>query len=234
MTELSEQGRHKVFGALRMASKHLLVFPVKPYVEPDDPTPENLAKARDLAKQPALGGWQPSAAQSRPQIEAWWRENPDDNIGISTTGLLVVDLDPKDNGPENWADILALREMLGEAPLPDTFQVKTWSGGRHLDFWAPEGVDVRGSVGKNGGIAPGIDTRATGGLVVGPGSYIDGKSYDIIEPVKSHKIAMAPAWLVEKAGRKRERLENAGEQVTDETPEAIEKAREIVESHEEV
>ena len=44
----------------------------------------------------------------------------------------------------------------------------------------------------------GIDTRSLGGYVLGPGSSIDGKSYEITHKAQ---IAPAPEWLVARLGQ---------------------------------
>ncbi|WP_443044077.1 bifunctional DNA primase/polymerase [Streptomyces sp. NBC_00322] len=77
------------------------------------------------------------------------------NIGIATgpSGLVVVDLDlpkhPDDTPPAEWAipgvnngaDVLAVLCERHRQPYPDdTHTVRTWSGGTHLYFAAPEGT----------------------------------------------------------------------------------------------
>jgi hypothetical protein len=65
-------------------------------------------------------------------IAEWWQSWPAANIGISTgavSGLLVLDLDPRNGGP---ADRLELAEMFG--PIPETAEAITGGGGRHLFF----------------------------------------------------------------------------------------------------
>lgn len=189
----------------------LPVFPIKPN-----------------GKEPAIKDWQQLATRDSAQIRRWWTDNPDYNIGVSTTGLCVVDRDTKHNGPENWRALVDERAMFGEE-LPKTLEIETWSGGGHGYYLAPEGVEVRSSVGK---IAEGVDIRGKGGYVVGPGSTIDGKRYKIIGDgggfKASQKIAVAPAWLVEQASKARARAENAGVRVTPETEESVKQAWDYV------
>ena len=81
--------------------------------------------------------------------------------------------------------------------LPETFTVSTPSGGRHLFYRVPtalrQGVDVLGS---------GLDVRSLGGYVIGPGSSLDGRTYEI-----THKtpVVPAPQWLIDRLGMPRER-----------------------------
>ena len=63
-------------------------------------------------------------------------------------------------------------------PVPvDTFTVATPSGGLHLYFLAPAGVELRNTAGKIGWK---VDTRAHGGYVVAPGSIVDGGRYRVV------------------------------------------------------
>lgn len=100
------------------------------------------------------------------QIEAWWTEYPDANIGIPAEGLIVIDVDGADNpwpgDPDNSQD-------LARAP-----QSLTPSGGRHHIFRQPAGKSWKNTTGA---IAPKVDTRADGGYIVVPPSVVDGKAY---------------------------------------------------------
>src|SRR5690349_14165072 len=93
----------------------------------------------------------------------YWPQRRRMNIGILTrtpSGIIVLDVDPKDGGTESMQ---ALIERHGQ--LPHTFIAQTGTGGWHFYFQMPD-FDVRNSVSK---IAPGVDIRGTGGMVVAPG-----------------------------------------------------------------
>ncbi len=126
------------------------------------------------------------------QIEAWWREYPNANIGIATgrrSGLLVVDVDPRHN--PQWLDSLRSLE------LPPTFTVRTCSGGWHLYY------QINGDGPSSGaGLLPGIDWRGNGGYVVAAGSIVKDAQYEI---AKNLPIAQAPASLLERILAKRNR-----------------------------
>lgn len=127
------------------------------------------------------------------QIEGWWREYPDANIGVATgrrSGLLVVDVDPRKTTA--WLDSLHSLE------LPATFTVKTCSGGWHLYFRFSG--DERVTIGTD--LLPGIDWRGNGGYVVAPGSVVDGAQYEI---AKNLPIVRAPESLLERTLAKRNR-----------------------------
>jgi archaellum biogenesis ATPase FlaH len=130
--------------ALHLASLGMKIIPLKPGL-----------------KTPADSGW-PEQATSDPQvIENWFETRSNINYGITCgqSGLLVVDLDIKkgDDGVANWRELSANLNL-------KTFEVETPSGGVHQYFW---GSGLRNSAGT---IARGVDLRASGGYVVGPGS----------------------------------------------------------------
>jgi hypothetical protein len=92
------------------------------------------------------------------------------NIGISTDGLLVIDVDTKD-GKRGAESLELLVDVLGLDT--NTREARTASGGRHL-YYRMSGREVKNSASK---IAPGIDIRGYHGYVVAPGSIVDGNEY---------------------------------------------------------
>lgn len=105
----------------------------------------------------------------------------DQNYGINCgkSGLVVVDID----GPEG---IEQFEQILGDQPYPNTFAVSTPRGGMHLYF---KGTGYHNSAKQ---VAPSIDIRGDGGQVVGPGSTINGKTYEIENDVEPLEL---PDWL---------------------------------------
>ncbi|MFD5317888.1 bifunctional DNA primase/polymerase [Streptomyces sp. NPDC127098] len=145
------------------------------------------------SKRPAISRWEVRATTDPERIGRCWGHGPY-NIGLATgpSRLVVVDLDvpkPGEDGPHGATNLAELCERHGR-PFPgDTFTVATPSGGRHLYFTAPPGAALRNTAGK---LAPKVDTRAGGGYVVAPGSFVDGRVY---EPVRDVPVAPLPAWL---------------------------------------
>ncbi|GAA2980620.1 bifunctional DNA primase/polymerase [Actinokineospora diospyrosa] len=152
-------------------------------------------------------GWEQRATTDPDRICAAWSIRPF-NIGVATgpSGLVVVDLDvPKAAGetaPDGWnqagitdgADVFAaVCTDLGH-PVPwDTLTVRTPSGGTHLYFAAPAGIELRNTEGTTGtGLGWKVDTRAHGGYVVGPGSTTPAGIYRLIEDTT---VAPLPNWL---------------------------------------
>jgi len=121
-------------------------------------------------------------------IRNWWTRWPNANIGLATDGLLVVDIDGKDNP---WPV-----EEHRKCDLIDAPTSVTPSGGRHHIFRAPHGVRFKSTASK---IEKKVDTRGEGGhIVVAPsklanGEYqwIDGLELDI----SRENLPVPPAWL---------------------------------------
>ncbi|MEU2873792.1 bifunctional DNA primase/polymerase [Streptomyces olivoreticuli] len=156
-------------------------------------------------KRPAITEWESRATTDRARITRCWTHAPY-NIGVATgpSRLVVVDLDtPKhadDNPPAEWAqpgitdgaDVLAaLCEQHGKRYPCETHSVRTWSGGTHLYFAAPDGTELHNTRGKLGWK---IDTRAAGGLVVSTGSIVNGAPYTVMHEAAPEPM---PLWLVE-------------------------------------
>jgi hypothetical protein len=115
----------------------------------------------------------------------------------------VVDLDqskPGQEAPQEWrqpgitcgADVLAaIADAAGEAYPWNTHTVVTGRGGEHLYFTAPVGVELRNTQARLGWL---IDTRASGGYVVGAGSTAAGRHYRTAYGINP---APLPGWLTE-------------------------------------
>ena len=158
-------------------------------------------------KRPALRrDWEHRATSDTTRIARCWETGPY-NIGIACgpSRLTVIDLDtpkPGQGKPPEWehdtgirdgADVLAaLCEHHGQPWPSGTFTVTTPSGGTHLYFTTPPGTQLRSTAGRLGWL---IDTRATGGYVLGPGSVIGGTQYTVANPVAPEPV---PEWLAER------------------------------------
>lgn len=160
-------------------------------------------------KRPAVTDWENRATTDPERVARCWAHAPY-NIGVATgrSGLVVIDLDtakhPADVPPaecdrpdihSGYDVFLALcKEHTGRAELaPDTYTVRTPSGGTHLYFTAPEDIELRNTAGKLGWK---IDTRAHGGYVVGSGSVLATRLDAYRAPVTVVPSPL-PEWLVE-------------------------------------
>jgi hypothetical protein len=162
---------------------------------------------RDAAKHP-LGRCAPngvcSATVDVATIRRWFQvEAPDANLGVATTGLIVIDIDPRHDGD---ASLAALEREHGE--LPTTWRVLTGGGGEHIIYAAPEGLTISSLVAEQLAEPPlgrGIDVRARGGYIVAPPSvHISGRSYcwSVDHHPAETPLSAPPEWLIERLGRR--------------------------------
>jgi hypothetical protein len=140
---------------------------------------------RANGKTPLAHGWQSATLDDTRTLVA---ANPGANLGIAVpAGFVVLDVDVK--GSADGRATLAAFELEHE-PLPPTLRAATPSGGMHLWFRVPAGVDVPNAV----GFAHGLDTRAGGkGYVLAAPSVIDGRPYRWEN--WGAEIAPLPDWL---------------------------------------
>lgn len=195
--------------ALKAQRRGLHIFPVAPGLK----VPHRLAGYRDAAGE--LHGWGETATNDINKIIHFWTNvDPQANIGIACkpSELLVVDLDrAKEPGKLVGTDWAYLHEAygdyvhgedlwdemvykLGGGTKPETYSVRTGSGGVHLYFqwpawWGPTSqaspvkgiVDVRGNGGQ------------WGGYVLAEGSVTDSGPYYHLFNGRGPMIA--PDWL---------------------------------------
>jgi hypothetical protein len=177
--------------------------------------------------QPLLKGWQNVATSDQAQVESWWTQWPDANVGIHCAGLCVVDIDPKKGGYESLDALHAEIADEDGCGFPATLEVDTPSGGRHLYYLCADGarntVDVLG---------PGIDTRATAGYVVGPGSRTEVGEYRV---AVEEEISVLPEALLSRLlARQVASVGERGEQspvVDTDADTAVERARDFLSRH---
>lgn len=104
-------------------------------------------------------------------------------IGVPTgraSGLVVIDIDIKGGARgQEWLDE-------HQYALPETRTHRTRSGGLHLVFLNPEGVEIRNSASR---VAPGVDVRGEGGYVIVPPS----PGYAVADECEPAEM---PRWLV--------------------------------------
>jgi putative DNA primase/helicase len=134
--------------ALAYASLGWPVFPVRP-----------------LEKTPQIKAWREKATADPKQIRSWWRKFPEANIGIVTgqrSGLVVVDIDPKNGG-----DFHDFRSEFGNFETPIAC---TPSGGLHVYFKLPINEELQTR--HDGCLGRGVDFQAEGAYVVAPPSQI--------------------------------------------------------------
>jgi hypothetical protein len=115
-------------------------------------------------KRPVVEGGFKASASDPAEIRRLFDRPGAALIGMPTggaSGLVVIDLDVRDE----YSGLAWLEENADA--LPPTRRHRTRSGGLHLLFRAPIGVEIRNSASR---IAPGVDVRGEGGYVILPPS----------------------------------------------------------------
>ncbi|MEV5802591.1 bifunctional DNA primase/polymerase [Streptomyces collinus] len=186
--------QHLMHAALEAAARGWHVFPLRPHGKP----PALHGEKTCTRTGPCTAGhvkWEQRATTDPARIRAAWDRAPF-NVGIATgpSGLVVIDLDvPKDksssDAPSGATTFQALCERAGHA-VPDTYRVRTASGGEHLYFTCPPGIRLGNTAGT---VADSVDTRAWGGYVVGNGSITPAGRY---ETLCAYVAAPLPSWLL--------------------------------------
>ncbi|MGC4952990.1 bifunctional DNA primase/polymerase [Actinomadura citrea] len=154
------------------------------------------------AKAPAPSGWQRAATADPARIRATWPTGANVGVGCWRSNVVVLDLDVPGAGHRTTvagADSLAAACAAHGQPWPDTLTVATPSGGRHLYYAAPKGVVIGSTSGGKTALGEGIDTRGPGaggrgGYVVGPGSIVDGRAYEI---ERDRPMSVLPDWITD-------------------------------------
>jgi hypothetical protein len=171
--------------ALSAAQRGWAVFPVEPG-----------------GKRPAVDRWEQRASADPEHVAAAWSGRwAGCNYGVACRrNLVVIDLDRHGAVPADWSKMPGIRDGLdvfaqlvewaGGTQLPATHWVMTPSGGWHLYFAASaDSPEIRNSAGLLG---PCVDVRASGGYVVGAGSVIGGRAYELLD---DQDPAPLPAWI---------------------------------------
>lgn len=172
--------------ALDMARRGFRVFPLMP----GSRLPVEALKCASNIRH--LAGGIHRATTNEAVISRWFAAEPRLNYGVATERLCILDVDVK-NGKSGLEDLLSL------GVLPETFTVATGTGGLHLYFQAPEHGAGQSSITKS------IDVRGAGGYVVGPGSVVDGRTYEIINAAPLAPVPSQLRPLISRPGDRADR-----------------------------
>ena len=149
-------------------------------------------------KHPRINKWPQRATTNREQLTEWWDKWPGANVGVvtgPTSGLVVLDVDPRHHGD------LSLAELEGaHGALDGALRCETGGGGWHVYLAHPD-FHVRNSAGSLG---PGLDIRGHGGFVVAPPSmHASGKPY-AWQGDPAEQAGTIPDWMAEALTTKRD------------------------------
>lgn len=136
-------------------------------------------------------------------ISSWWKQWPEANIGLDCgrSNLLIIDVDPRNNGDETLADL-----ELSHGRLPKTLTALTGGGGQHY-YYDVNSVDAR----QRGRIlGQGVELKGDGGYVVAPpGTHVSGKRYEW--DFGHGSMEFPPQWLLDMDRRRSRFLMASGE-----------------------
>lgn len=128
-------------------------------------------KCSSPGKHPLTSKGFKDATINQTTIRGWWKRQPSANLGLPTggpLGLLVVDCDPRNGGPETFEELRGLEPSL---PLGGV-RVRTGGGGLHVYLKYSGGPVPKA-------LRTGIDLKGEGGYVVCPPSlHISGNRYE--------------------------------------------------------
>jgi hypothetical protein len=103
-------------------------------------------------------------------LRSWWARCPDAGIGIalSRSGLVAIDIDPRNGGTETFDQLQA-----AHGKLTSDVMAYTGGGGEHHVFIVPQAAQIS----LPGTLGPGVDLKANGYIVVEPSFHPSGKQY---------------------------------------------------------
>jgi hypothetical protein len=156
------------------------------------PAPVGEKKSHKSAKHSGGRNW--GATIDEKEIKRDFKRWSKANIGVVTgpdSGIFVVEADTLEgHDVDGIASLEGLQQRHGE--LPQTLVAESPSGSLHYYFNYPADVTISNSTSK---IAPGVDVRGAGGMVIAPPSRKpSGQQYRWLY---DWPIADAPAWLIE-------------------------------------
>ena len=176
--------------ALEYADEGWPVFPIH------YPTNQGCSCNKDcghIGKHPITEHGYKDATTDVDQIDKWWREYPEANIGIPTgmKTFFVLDIDVADGklGDESLAE---LEKEFGKIPF--TLEATSGSGGTHFCFQHNQPLQSRR------GLRPGIDFIGDGGyIIVEPSRHKSGEEYKWVnfDQIIYEIIEDVPDWLID-------------------------------------
>ena len=137
-----------------------------------------------------------SASCDERQLREWWTDRPDHGIGLACgpSGLVVLDVDPRNGGDEH------LRELVAGRDWPRTPCAKTGGGGWHFLYRAPYDASTGEVLRLRGKLAAGIDVKGDGGYIaVAPSVHPSGERYLWSPEGRPTETPLAdlPGWALE-------------------------------------
>lgn len=138
--------------------------------------------SRERGKHPVISSWNTEATTDVAQIEKWWDENPDYNVGVfcKASGFFVIDIDPRNGGDDSFLKL----EERAAGNLPATVEAITGEydvrgkpvRGRHYIYKCDPSEKFLGNF-KSEGLG-GIDIKHNGYILISPSRHFSGYAYE--------------------------------------------------------
>jgi len=165
------------------------------------PAPPGTKKSHKSAEHSGGRPW--GATTDVDELRRDFKKWPDANVGVVTgavSGIFVVETDTKEgHDVDGTASLAALEAANGT--LPATLQAISPSGSVHYYFKHP-GFKIKNSASE---VAPGVDVRGDGGMVIATPSVRPGKG--VYSWRNNLPIADAPKWLLDRIEAGKEKPE---------------------------
>lgn len=173
----------KLDWALETAAHGLPVFPCHYTLPNGDCSCSKGPECKSKGKHPLTEHGYKEASTDPAVIRAWWKKQPKANIAIHPGKEFVyMDLDVK-KGNDGYKSLADYLEVDKDSLEFMTYAVVTPSGGMHMYFKADK------VYGNRTHVLDGVDVRADGGHVMGPGSTIYTFDDDALEYVEKPYVA---------------------------------------------
>ena len=145
-------------------------------------------------KHPLVSNWHETATSNLTQLNEWFAKIQAPNIGIhcKASGLIVLDIDPRNGGDESFAKLENL--LAGEIPstaiaLTGEYEVKGKKvRGRHIYF---KDCDDDFITNLDKLDLPGIDIKHNGYVIAPTSSHLSGVKYEWIDGMSPSKIGIS-------------------------------------------
>ena len=137
---------------------------------------------KEIGKHPASPNGQKDATTDPIQVQSWWTQNPDYNVGVlcKESGFFAIDIDPRSGGDESFITL----ENRAEGNIPATVEAITGEytikgkvvRGRHLIYRCNPNESFMKNLDKAG--LKGIDIKWNGYILISPSRHFSGVTYD--------------------------------------------------------
>jgi hypothetical protein len=147
------------------------------------------AGCKSPGKHPLVSNGFYTASTDQEQIRAWHEKGPLANWALRTGKIIVIDIDPRNNGDVSWDGLRT------DHPEPlETIRVKSGGGGTHYWFASADGMVID----SKEGVWLGMDVKAAGGYVLIPPSKTKVEYRFEIGPNDVPELPEPPDWILDK------------------------------------